>query len=85
MALAMHLVYSLTSYSRKDSGTPSKRKPVPKRLRKSVEYAKITGTCCFKVIDSDGNCDIIEPGGDKKPKVLTITKIFADECTNLEC
>ena len=81
----VHILNSLTCYFRKDSGTKSKRKNIPKRRQQSVEYAKITGNCCFKLIDSDGNCDIIEPGGDKKPKVLKMTKIFADECTNLQC
>merc|ERR1712172_472760 len=56
-----------------------------RRNKQTAEFALITGQCCFKVTDSQGNCDIIEPGGNKKPRVLAINKIVANDCNNLAC
>ena len=34
---------------------------------------------------AEGNCDIIQPGGNKIPDVSAITKIIGSECDNLKC
>jgi len=60
---------------KKRPGVPSRTKPL-RRNKLKADYATITGNCCFKLTDSEGNCDIIRPSGSKTPEVKIINKII---------
>ena len=79
--LIMPLIFRKTAEKR------SKRFKIKKnrrgsRRRHRVRYASVSGTCCWKMCDANGECDEFLLAHDRVPRVAYVYRLQARTCQN---
>jgi len=52
------------------------------RRRHRVRYASVSGTCCWKMCDANGECDEFLLGHDRAPRAAYVYRLQARTCQN---